>query len=107
MDEKNALDKLHDAQRWLQEFITRINEQDNRGTAIPYYYELSTFSNKRVEYGRTVFFTEKAAEEYIRANSHNLPDNVCIYLNWGGRNPEMRKLLKNIGIICGVPYERK
>jgi hypothetical protein len=60
-----------------------------------------------VKYGQTVFFTEKAANEYIEANAHNLPDGVYPYLCWGGRNPELRGLLESIGKVVGVPYERK
>lgn len=95
--------------RWLQEFIKEINSQDNRMTATPYYYDLRYVEGheKRVEYDNNVFFTEKAAEEYIKANAHNLPEGTYAFLCWGGRNPELQMLLESVGSVVGVPYARK
>ena len=103
--------ELSEARAWLKEFITEINTQNNRGTATPYYYDLRYTDkegyDKRVDYGGTVFFTQKAADEYVAANRHNLPKGVYTFLCWGGRNPELKQLLENIGSVVGVPYERK
>lgn len=111
---------------FLREFMTQINTQDNRATATPYYYELHQraedieYENEYtgeieeehiqegpIEYGRTIFFTEKAAEAYIQANRHNLPKSVFTYIQWAGRNPEIKQLLTAIGQLVGIPYERK
>ena len=101
-----------EAHQWLRDFITEINTQDNRATATPYYYELRGTDEDgnpeaRVEYGQSVFFTEKAADAYIEANRYNLPEDVYTFLCWGGRNRELQKLLESIGEVVGVPYERK
>lgn len=103
-----------EAQQWLRDFITELNTQDNRGTATPYYYELryeykesGHQGEKRVDYGGTVFFTEKAANSYIKANKHNLPEGTYTFLCWGGRNPELQKLLESVGVAVGVEYEKK
>ncbi len=110
MTDKNDLEAI----RWLKDFITELNTQNNRGTATPYYYELryqyhesGHQGEKRVDYGNSVFFTEKAANAYIEANKHNLPEDVYTFLCWGGRNPELQKLLESIGKVVGVEYERK
>lgn len=100
-----------EARQWLRDFITEVNAQDNRATATPYYYELR-YSNEessynQVDYGNTVFFTEKAANAYIEANRHNLPEDVYTFLCWGGRNREMQTLLESIGAVVGVEYERR
>ena len=98
---------------WLREFMMELNTQDNRATATPYYYELLYEDNetgeryKRLGSHGTVFFTQKAADEYIKTNHYNLPDTVYAFLAWGGRNPELKKLLESIGKVVGVPYERK
>lgn len=97
--------------QWLRDFITEINTQDNRATATPYYYELR-YSNEesdynKVDYGNSVFFTEKAADAYIEANKHNLPAGTYAFLCGGGRNPELKKLLESIGVAVGVEYERR
>ena len=98
---------------WLREFMTEVNTQDNRATATPYYYELRYTDEeeggveKRVDYGQCIFFTEKAALDYIDAQQHNLPKGVYTFLCWGGRNKELQQLLENIGRVVGVPYERK
>lgn len=104
-----------DALTWLREFMAEVNRQDNRATATPYYYDLRYHYREsghedpycRVKHKNTIFFTEKAANEYIEANSHNLPEGTYAYLNWGGRNSEIKQLLENIGIVIGVEYERK
>lgn len=101
-----------EARRWLKEFMTEVNTQDNRITATPYYYDLryrdkEEREEKHLSYGGTIFFTQKAADEYILDNAHNLPEGVYTYLCWGGRNPEMKKLLESIGKVVGVEYERK
>lgn len=100
-----------EALKWLEEFITEINNQDNRGTACPYYYDLRYRNEEGYEehvgYGGTVFFTQKATDEYIEDNGHNLPKGVYTFLCWGGRNPELKQLLESIGAAVGVPHERK
>ena len=104
-----------EALQWLREFMTEVNTQDNRATATPYYYELryryideeGEHHRGKVDYMQAIFFTEKAAEQYIKDNSHNLPEGTYTYLAWGGRNPEMKKLLESIGKMVGIPYERK
>ena len=87
---------------YLRGLITEINTQDNRATATPYYYDLRwpdtcAVSGRpielKVEYGQTVFFTEKAADAYIKANKHNLPEGTYAFLCWGGRNPQLQNLL--------------
>ena len=105
-----------DAFEWLQGLMKEINEQDNRATATPYYYYLK-YSKKdddgnllgeaRVEVRNNIFFTEKAARGFIKANAHALPEGTYDYLDWGGRNPELCNLLTHLGAITGVPYERK
>jgi len=98
---------------YLRDFMTQVNTQDNRATASPYYYELHYNDEENgvhdglVRYGRTIFFTEKAAEQYLKDNAHNLPKDVYSYIQWGGRNPELRRLLEAIGEVVGIPYERK
>jgi len=100
---------------WLKEFLTAVNTQDNRATATPYYYDLRFNYQESghqdhycpVPHHGTIFFTEEAANAYIKANQHNLPKGTYAYLNWGGRNPELQKLLESIGLVVGVPYERK
>lgn len=104
-----------EALKWLREFMVELNTQDNRATATPYYYELRydyrDEENERhqgkVGYMQTIFFTEKAANQYIKDNSHNLPEGTYTFLAWGGRNPELKKLLNSIGKVVGIPYERK
>lgn len=101
--------------KWLREFMHEINTQDNRATATPYYYELyydhtdknGSRERGKVSYASTIFFTEKAANQYIKDNAHNLPQGTYAFLAWGGRNPELRQLLENIGKVVGIPYDRK
>jgi len=111
--ERNVTDVEKGALAWLREFMKEINSQDNRATATPYYYELryvdeeDDSAEKRVDYGQSCFFTEKAAKAYIEANQHNLPEGTYTYLCWAGRNHEMLLLLTAIGKVTGVGYERK
>lgn len=114
-EDKQHVEEVVAARDWLRAFMKEVNEQDNRATATPYYYDLRFDYQESghqdpyrpVKYGNTIFFTEKAANEYIQANSHNLPKGTYAYLNWGGRNPELKKLLASIGLLVGVLYERK
>ena len=111
MDEPNYYAVTWDAREWLRGFMTKVNTQNNRATACPYYYDLrykrDGEEEKRVEYSTSIFFTEEAAKQYIVDNAHNLPEGVYTYLCWGGRNHEMRDLLSSIGELVGVPYIRR
>lgn len=88
---------------WLRKLMLEINSQDNRMTATPYYYDIR-HEGAHVE---GVFLTAKAAEQHLRENQHNLPDNAYVYLAHGGRNSELQTLLENIGKVVGVPYIKR
>ncbi|RLI83663.1 MAG: hypothetical protein DRP01_08900 [Archaeoglobales archaeon] len=95
--------------KWLHDFMREYSQQDNKATGTPYYYDLRYKDDGREEIVRfcgTVFFTEKAAEEYIQANRYNLPENVYAFLCWGGRNPELKGLLDALSTLTGVEYEK-
>ena len=103
--------KKKDAKKWLQEFLMEINSQDNKATATPYYYALKYTDDegqmRSVKVRDNIFFTEKAANRYIRDNAHDLPDNVYHYIEWGGRNPQLKKLLEYVGVVVDVEYEKR
>ncbi|RLC83550.1 MAG: hypothetical protein DRJ03_16860 [Chloroflexi bacterium] len=92
-----------EALEWLRGLSKEIRSQDNRATASPYYYDLrysdKDGAEKHVPHHGTIFLTEKAAKEYIAANSYNLPEGVYDYLCWGGRNPELTTLLECIDVL--------
>ena len=98
-----------EALAWFRGLSKEIRSQDNRATASPYYYDLrysdKDGAEKHVPHHGTIFLTEKAAKEYIVANSHNLPEGVYDYLCWGGRNPELTTLLECIDVLAGKKNE--
>ncbi len=104
-------EKRKEAQEWLRGFMREVNGQDNRATANPYYFELRYIDeddqHHEVGHCRTIFFTSRAADQYVANNGYNLPESVYVYAQWGGRNPELKQLLENIGTLVGVPHERR
>jgi len=53
----------------------------------------------------TFFFTEKAAQEFIEANNHNLAE-PRIYVNHSYRNPEIKAIVDHLFEEAGVDLPR-
>jgi hypothetical protein len=88
-----------DAIEILRQSSETINTQDNRITAEPIFMvQEKHWRNSTVYVNIQPFFTEKAAQEYINANRHNLVE-PRIYVESGYRNYEwqaVRTLLKTM-----------
>lgn len=56
---------------------------------------------------RGIFFTEKAALKHFKENKHNYPKGTQTYLGHAYCNPELLQLFQSIGVLVGIPYERK
>jgi hypothetical protein len=103
MDQFNPPSK-EEARAWLEEFMRKVNSQDNRATASPHFYVIH-YKLDEVDrvHKENIFFTEDAAEAYLEANRHNLP-NGYVYLDHARRNPEIRNLLLSLGVLLDQPY---
>ena len=103
MDQFNPPTK-EEAMEWLKVFMQKVNTQDNRATASPFFYTIKfKYDDGDTERTRNMFLTADAAEKYLEENKHNLP-NSYVYLDHAYRNEELRSLLLSLGTILDMPY---
>lgn len=98
---------------FLKEFMNKINSQNNRCTATPYYFVVreqeevldgdGNFAELYRWVDKGIFFTEEAANNHIKQNYYHY-NNPRTYVKHAFRNPEMKRLFKAIGNITGVEY---
>ncbi|MGF7010659.1 hypothetical protein M2146_001183 [Lachnospiraceae bacterium PF1-22] len=81
--EEATLACLEDIAEWLTE-------------ASGYEYNVFNYRNQEKIYENTLFFTQKAAEEHLKANHYHYPENAHTYAMTGHRSPEVETMWKII-----------
>lgn len=123
--------------RWLQDFIDKINTQDNRGTASPYLVVVQSL--EYAFWGETQLPADKVLEStegdepgdggVVGFNHYNYKDMAWFFTHAGAaehlrqnkhnyneprtfikhcfRSPEMQTLLEAVAAMVGKEYKRK
>lgn len=76
---------------FLKNLAHDLKTQDRRGTSKPVVYQIIDRGEKQ-----GAFLTLKSAEKHLQENNYNYSEKAHVYVSYGGRNPELEKLLNII-----------
>lgn len=91
-----------EAQKFLQDFIKRINQQNNRGTASPYFYVIQDKKEYRDD-GNPEYYVLFSSEEYSELYRADSEDDMLGVVMAGEKinEEEAQEFIENNN-ICGL-----